>query len=450
MNSRIQKPSRRPGSQGFTLVELLITAAILLILTTLTVAVYSTTASADRIRTSARQVQSAFGGARDRAIKAYKVNPLARRGIRLLVDATDPTTVTSMVYVGSDSSWSDGQVLIGRQDVDGNGKADNATVRTIRGWPRVLADGSVATTGWYNLYLQGLLVDGAKIRIPAGGGTLYTVSTYRLALNAGGPGPEILELTADYRVTPTTAYDAITPYGKGVDTKFGTNGALADDDQDGTPDNTQEAGAPNSDDITDINAFGSGAVTDYELELRPAVLPGQEPLRLSSGISIDLYNSRLPGNWYQQRSLVKGAGLPGIDLGWDAGSGSYYYNGWGVWAVEGTDPNNGANDLYRQYSPRMDIMFAPTGTVTGPLTTLGMLHLRLAEVEDIAEARDPANPQAAPMLYSTLFTQTGYLATFPVNLTDVYTNGTNPLVGPADNLADDPLYFARTGGTAGR
>ena len=111
----------------------------------------------------------------------------------------------------------------------------------------------------------------------------------------------------------------------------------------------------------------------YELELKPTVLPGQEPLRLSSGIAIDLFNSRIPGNWYQQRSLVKGSALPPADKGWDAGTASYYYNGWGVWSIEGTDPSNAANDIYRQYSPRMDIMFSPQGSVTGPLATIGML-----------------------------------------------------------------------------
>lgn len=440
MHSRLLRSQTPSHRRGFSLVELMIAAGILLILSTMAVAVYSTTASADRIRSSARQVQSAFGGARDRAIKAFKTDG-STRGLRLLVDSTDPTTVTSMVYIGSGAPWSDGRIMIGRQDLNGDGQADNSTVRTIRAWPRLETDGSISTPGWRNLYDQGLLVDGARIRIPAETGTWYTVSTYLLSSYAGS-GPEILVLTSDYRVGAAIPYATAPyfPYAKGTDGFFGTGaGTFADDDQNGTADNYQEAGAPGSDDVTDINAF-SGEFT-YELELKPSVLPGQEPLRLSSGIAIDLFNSRLPANWYQQRSLAKGSAVPPTNQGWDAGSGNYYFNGWGVWTVEGTDPSNSANDIYRQYSPRMDIMFAPSGTVTGPLTTIGMLHLRLADIQDIAESRDPANPQAAPMYYSTLFTQTGYLATFPVNLTDV--------VAPL-GVADDPLYFARTGGTAGR
>lgn len=433
----------RRTRSGFTLVEMLVVAAILIILTTLTVAAYTTTASADRIRTSARQVQSALGGARDREIKAIKSNSLAKRGLRFLVDATDPTTVTSMTYVGTDGPWTDGQVIVGRPDLDNNGQADSDVVRTVRGWPKFMPDGSVLVTGWKNLYDQGLLVDGSRIRIPAGKqGTWYTVITSRLATgNYSSHGPEILLLTSDYRGSINTTYP--TTYNSGLDGEYGSNGQLGkpvDDDLDGMPNNPEERAAPGSDDTSDLNAQTGNQALDYELELKPTVLPGQEPLRLSAGIAIDLFNSVIPGTWFQQRSLARGSALPPANQGWDPGSGNYYYNGWGTWAVEGPDPSNTANDIYRQYSPRMDVMFSGQGTVTGPLATVGMLHFRLADTLDIADSRDPANPQAAPMLYSTLFTQTGYVATFPVNITDSNNDG----------YADDPLYFARIGGTAGR
>ena len=44
------------------------------------------------------------------------------------------------------------------------------------------------------------------------------------------------------------------------------------------------------------------------------------------------------------------------------------------------------------------------------------------------------------MLYSTVFLQTGYVATFPVDITDANNDG----------FADDPRSLARIGGTAGR
>lgn len=444
MRHPLRTSRHRPTRTGFTLVEMLIAIAILLILTTMAVAVYTTSASADRIRSSARQVQSAVGGARDRNLKAVRTNSQARRGIRLLVDAADPTVVTSMVYIGLDGTWKDGQVCVGRQDgsVAPAGSADNAMVRTVRGWPvQDPTTGFFTMTGWSNLYNQGLLVDGSRIRIPAGnGGTWYTVLTYPL-LTYGGSGPEQLILTADYQGTVSHAYGSpATANTFGAYGKTQPADPYTDDDQDGTDDNPEELGAPGSNDDTDINAVAGNGSATYELELKATVLPGQEPLRLSSGIAIDLFNSRIPTNWYQQRSLVKGSPLPPVDQGWDANNATYYYNGWGVWSIEGTDGSNPANDIYRQYSPRMDIMFSPQGTVTGPLTTIGMVHLRLADIEDIGEARDPANPQAAPMLYSTVFTQTGYVATFPVDITDSNNDG----------YADDPLRFARIGGTAGR
>jgi hypothetical protein len=405
-------------------------------------------------------------GARDRGMKAVRDNELARRGLRLLVDPADPTTVTSMVYVGIDAPWDDGQIVVGRADNYPNtpgtsppmasgspdGNADSSTVNVVRGWPRYDAvTGTFTPTGWLNLYNQGLLVDGSRIRIPAGDdGIWYTVLTYPL-LSYTGSGPEMLVLTSDYQGSvdhlygiPATGYDpGVQP---GRSTAELTPDPYSDDDQDGTNDNAEERGGPFSNDNTDINAVnGNIPADDYELELKATVLPGQEPLRLSSGIAIDLYRSQLPPSWYQQRSLAKGTAVPPVDQGWDPtanmGAGAYYYNGWGVWTVEGTDPNNGANDIYRQYSPRMDIMFSPQGAVaSGSLTTIGVLHLRLADVQDIGESRDPADPQAAPMLYSSLFPQTGYVGTFPVDITDVNN----------DSIADDPLRFARIGGIAGR
>ncbi len=203
-----------------------------------------------------------------------------------------------------------------------------------------------------------------------------------------------------------------------------------DDDGNGSTDDGYEFGWPGSDDVTptlstDMHAFATPI--QYRLELQPSILPSQEPLRLSSGIAIDLYNSNIPPGWYQQVSLLKGSPVPAADR--DA-SGNINY--WGAWGVVGTDPFTPANDLYRQYSPRMDIMFTPQGTVAGATAAYGPIHLRLAEVEDIAVHRLPSDPEAAPMLYCTLFPLTGFVGTFQVNLTG------------------DPLKFAKNGAVAGR
>jgi prepilin-type N-terminal cleavage/methylation domain-containing protein len=399
-------------AHGFTLVELLIATGILLILLTLTVAVYSKTASGDRIRSSARQVQSGFGGARDRAIKAAKNNRLERRGLRLLTDPTDPSIVTSFVYVGNEGLWHEGQVLVGRADIAGgmpDGHADNPDVRTVRGY----------NTGWANMVSQGLLVNGARIEIPAGSGDWYIVDTSQLA-----PGivPEVLTLTSAFQLKPVVPYFNSTVLDKGADMQYGI--ATIDDDGDGSVDNSiNEIGGPNSDDTTDVNAFYTPF--DYFLELKPNVLPGQEPLRLSRGIAIDLDKSKIPQSWFVRVQLPSGSPPPAA-------------NAFGAWSLYSS---TGMTDVYRQYQRNMDVMFSPQGTVTGgSVSVMGTIHLRLAEIEDITLNRDPADPAASAMLYSTLFTKTGLVATFPVATTD----------GNSDGIADDPISFVRIGGTAGR
>ncbi|MDB5387727.1 MAG: Verru Chthon cassette protein [Planctomycetaceae bacterium] len=374
---------------GFTLVEMLIVAAILLIMTTLTVAVYSTTASADRIRSSARQVQSAIGGAKDRAIKAATVNSAVTRGVRLLLDANNPNIVTSLVFVGADTPWNQGHIQIGRSDNDGDGLLDpgpNGTVvSTIRGYK----------TGWKLLFDQGLLTYGARMRINT---TWYWIDPTPLSAYSG-VGVETMQLVPQSKYVdanqakPVGYYLPANLYGPG-DTLPGWPGF--DDDGDGTVDNPSETLWPGTNDQSDINPLpplmadpNTMENKNYEIVLTPSVLPSQEPMRLSAGVAIDLANSVLPGNFF-------------------AGPGTF------------TD--------------HMDIMFTGQGNIAGDLASQGVIHLRLANVDDINLGLLPSDPQASTMLFCSIFPQTGFVGTFPV---DVRAGG-------------DPLYFAKIGGTAGR
>jgi prepilin-type N-terminal cleavage/methylation domain-containing protein len=79
---------------GFTLVEMLIVITIILILAGLVFAVFNTGRSSDRLRSAARIGQSAFLGAKDRALHAKDL-----RGVRLTRDLTDTTLVTGFVYL---------------------------------------------------------------------------------------------------------------------------------------------------------------------------------------------------------------------------------------------------------------------------------------------------------------------------------------------------------------
>lgn len=77
---------------GFTLVELLVVITILLILSSLVWATFSMRSS-DKMRSAARIAQSAFLGAKDRALHAKDI-----RGIRFIRDAIDPMLITGFAY----------------------------------------------------------------------------------------------------------------------------------------------------------------------------------------------------------------------------------------------------------------------------------------------------------------------------------------------------------------
>lgn len=334
---------------GFTLVELIIVVAILMIMATLTLAIFNSTNESDRIRSSARQLQSALLGARDRAIRAREA-----RGLRLMVDPAT-NTISNMVYIGSPEIWRQGTIAIGRADfAPPDLTPDNGSVTIVRGW----------NTDWQLLFQQGLLANGSRIKIPADStGSWYTVDTSLLLnpptypMGYASPADDILILTGSGFRTP--------PLYSGI----------------------------NAFDVMQPNVDGEA---NYLLELQPAILPGQEPLKLSSGIVIDVTHSKLP-----------------------------------------VPPTN-----------NLDIVFSPRGLIaSGNVLAWGLLHFYLCTQEDAImnlnatdPTRDAADPNSGEKLILTLFPQTGNLATFPVNTFD----------GNGNQLADDPFSFAKTGGTAGR
>ena len=98
---------------AFTIIEMLIVVTILLLLTTFTAVAIDFTFKAERIGAGARQVQSLFQGARDRAIHAREP-----RGVRLLLDqdAENGRMVSSMIYVGASTTWSEGTLELKRSE----------------------------------------------------------------------------------------------------------------------------------------------------------------------------------------------------------------------------------------------------------------------------------------------------------------------------------------------
>ena len=148
------KSSRR--SSGFTLVELLVVAGIMLVLATMTIATLNVTFDAERIRSASRQVHSYIEGARDRAIYAREL-----RGVRFIYDVTDyqtgSRTVKSLVFVGAPER------ATGKLVYD---PATKALSQSLSDFPR-----------WEDYQLRGLLKSGARIQIPSGSGLWYTVQS---------------------------------------------------------------------------------------------------------------------------------------------------------------------------------------------------------------------------------------------------------------------------------
>jgi prepilin-type N-terminal cleavage/methylation domain-containing protein len=424
--ARLGQPWHR--EHGFTLVELLVVVAVMLILLVMTVQVVDFTFTQERLKAGARQVQSALEGARDRAIFAAKTNPQARVGIRFLTDETDPRIVTSMIYIGMpDKLWDRGRIRLERVDDNADGIADLAidtngdntndatAVKIVRG---------DAATGWFTLKERGLLglfedknlngvlnagedqngnglldIDPARIEIPANSGIWYPVLTHRLT-----PVNQILELATPYQESTTTL------------------------------DN-------------EVIAFQGTGPSTYRLELQPRVLPEAQPILLPETVCIDLDGSLVPSTWRP-------------------GSGS---------------PQNA------RYSSHMDILFSPRGVVTGPVAAMGLVHLYVAERKDVQKTidvlgRPPVNSNSAGPLVPgqnqfredlndngvldagedlngngvldeaspigqqaliSIFTLTGKVSSYGVDTTDVLINATG--TSGVDGYADRPFRSTYVG-----
>jgi prepilin-type N-terminal cleavage/methylation domain-containing protein len=134
-NSSTQSRQQR----GFTLVELLVAIVIMLIVTTMTITTVNMSLDRDRIRSSARQVQSYIEGARNRAVFAGEP-----RGVRFFVDEYNPATASSMVYIGPLEPE-----FLGWVNIDDDG----ITVAQVGG------------SSWSTLAGLGAFVQGGRIRI---------------------------------------------------------------------------------------------------------------------------------------------------------------------------------------------------------------------------------------------------------------------------------------------
>jgi type II secretory pathway pseudopilin PulG len=403
------------------LIELLVAVTIILILTGITVATINITIDSDKVRSGARQVQSYLEGARGRAIAAR-----APRGVRFLLDPTDPRTVTSIQYIAPTDPWTDGTVLLERPDGDNDGNPANngdagdplnvppyndsdTSVWVLRGFD---GDSSTYTrdTGWKQLYDRGVLRDGARIQIPYGTGAWYTVDTRLLAaadISDNNP-PVRLLLQEEYREPADTA-------------------------------------------ATEVNAFTRASPSlKYKLELLPAPMPNQEPVQLPAGVVVHLdrcstdpdgaiANNRNPN--------LRGNRLPS------------------TWRTAITPAN--AWEPAFVYTPYCDLMFSPRGTITGIEASSGLVHLYIGEQKDAdrdrvdwALRRDPGDtqPWSAPELLPgpTASEPTGAYQRGDKVIVSIFTRTgavtSNPLFTNAAGVevAGERFRYSETGEVAGR
>jgi len=342
--------SRKHRRQAFTLIEMLVVLAIMLILIAVTVASFNYSIAGDRMRSGARQLQSLLIGARDKAIYAKEI-----RGIRLLLDANDNHSVSAVQYIGAPQRQS------GTLTFNSNSTGDS-TGQTV----------SLAGAQWASVYRRGFLRIGSRIQIPSDTGTWYTVSAVGLT---GSTFNGLLTLNRPNRDLAST-----------------------------------------SSNITFV---------PFTLEFAPGVLGDAQPVPFPRGVVIDLDGSQVPSTW-----------VP--------------------------------SSIAASYSPQMDILFTPRGTIVGDATTLGMLHLHFADAGDVTKWNDtgtgisgrgtgvytvptlPILPADNPSSATPVVAKDHILVTISARTGNVSVHPVNPANSTNTSRADDPYFFAETGQVAGK
>jgi prepilin-type N-terminal cleavage/methylation domain-containing protein len=151
---------------GFTMVELLVVIAILAVIAVLTLMVFRAGAGSEKMRSAARVVQSAFLGAKDRALHARDL-----RGVRLIRDPSNPVLVPGFVYLQPLPmlTYPAGSFRLDRLDVNPHDNVpDSADILIVRGnsSPATPAVDWDAKTQFFS--------NPGRIRIPTGSGQWYT------------------------------------------------------------------------------------------------------------------------------------------------------------------------------------------------------------------------------------------------------------------------------------
>ncbi len=232
------------------------------------------------------------------------------------------------------------------------------------------------SAGWTDLRDRELLPDITRIKIIDADGSIkiYLVNTTQTGTGGANEGQLIL----------------ITPL------NFGSPGAASIIVQDGMTPMSVPIGP------------GADGLARYQLELGTAPLANEEELSLPNGAVIDLDNSLLPTAW--RRTIPAAAMVP---------------TGWVFVA------NDAMGDQIIQ-KLEMDLMFSPSGIISGAMGATGKIHLVLAEVQDTVENRPPEAARRDNLLVS-IFTNTGNVGVYPIDkISPLGANGVPGAVGDDD------------------
>ncbi|MBR9804427.1 hypothetical protein GYB59_23260 [bacterium] len=431
--SGLQSETRRRIA-GFTLIELLIAVTIFIILTTLAVSAFNLNVGSERISAAARQVQAMLEGARARAFKLQK--PV---GVRFSLDSNNPSELVSMIYVSTVDDGAGGSYETGRlRFVDLDDDLNNTM--PLPGFTTEIVPGIQQLTSrnaptWSQMRDLGVLKAGVRIRIPAGTGTWYTVSSENFLTSSN-----VLRLVEE----PVD----VSSYGL-LSQNYATN---------------------------------TGKVESYELDLSSVMMPlqGEDAVQLPPNTVIDLRSSKVPSNWYIGRW---GAGIAITEGDWIAvrtsnGIKAYVATNDGQtgtsapnWDSESDNGDTitdgtGATEVTWRCSdaPQFDIIFTPQGSIYGSLAAEGIVHLTLAETRDTRavfedgsvglqawDLSDRDGDGKAPDHLGSyriinIFSASGAVSVSPIDQTDVMDNSTG--TAGSDGVADNLFNLALEGATA--